>query len=530
MAFVHEHTQPSTVLRLDTQAPHYKWVVAAVILLAEGTGTFAGNSVNLAIPRLMAAFGTDLAATQWVTTGFLIARTLVIPILGWLGSMLGNRNLFVAIMIGFVVASIGCGVATGLPMLVGFRLMQGLVLGPIEGLTAVILVQVFPPQQRGLALGLRTIGWSAGHITSFTLGGYFLEEISWRLTFFMGVPTGILAAILGFLVLPQHREQRSGPVDYPGLLALGGFLVPLLLAISWGRDDTTAVSTLVLLSALALIGGTLFVLRELLAMYPAVTLRLFRSRAFCLICSTAFLNSMGLFGAQFMVPIFLQQVMGLTPLQAGLVIVPALVAAGLSGVLTGRMSDMMPPPFVILGGVVALLWVFYGFSSFTALTATSVLVGYIVLYRICMFAVFTPLTALNVQVLETDQVRMGQGLMGVVRNIGASLGVTVTSVLFERQRVSHQLMAYHNYDAASTSHAAALDDLKHLLQQGGIAASSVEQAALSTIKRQMDVEAVAAAFRDSFLLVGGFFLLASLPMFCMLHRRLSGTDKVYSRR
>jgi DHA2 family multidrug resistance protein len=314
------------------------------------------------------------------------------------------------------------------------------------------------------------------------------------------------------------------------LLALGGFLVPLLLAISWGRDNTTAVSTLFLLSTLALVGGTLFILRELLAMYPAVTLRLFRSRAFCLICSTAFLNSMGLFGAQFMVPIFLQQVMGFTPLQAGLVIVPALVAAGLSGVLTGRMSDMMPPPFVILGGVVALLWVFYGFSSFTALTATSVLVGYIVLYRICMFAVFTPLTALNVQVLETDQVRMGQGLMGVVRNIGASLGVTVTSVLFERQRVSHQLMAYHNYDAASTSHTAALDELKHLLHQGGIAQSSAEQAALSTIKQQMDVEAVAAAFRDSFLLVGGFFLLASLPMFCMLHRRLSGTDKVYSRR
>ena len=141
MAVQEPQTQASTFLNLDTQAPHYKWLVAGIILLAEGTGTFAGNSINLAIPRLMAAFGTDLAATQWVPTGFLITRTLIIPILGWLGAVLGNRNLFVAIMLGFAVTSIGCGMATGLPMLVAFRMLQGLVIGPIEGLTAVILVR-----------------------------------------------------------------------------------------------------------------------------------------------------------------------------------------------------------------------------------------------------------------------------------------------------------------------------------------------------------------------------------------------------
>ena len=116
--------EPYTLLALDTQAPSYKWIVAAIVLLAGGTQTFAGNSVNLAIPRLMAAFGTDLATTQWVTTGFLIARTLVIPILGWLGSVMGNRNLFVAVMTGFVVSSIGCGLSTSLPMLVVFHLLQ----------------------------------------------------------------------------------------------------------------------------------------------------------------------------------------------------------------------------------------------------------------------------------------------------------------------------------------------------------------------------------------------------------------------
>ncbi|MEE9146918.1 MAG: DHA2 family efflux MFS transporter permease subunit [Candidatus Tectomicrobia bacterium] len=519
MASGAKRVQPYTMLGLDTQASSYKWLVAAILLLSGGTQTFAGNSVNLAIPRLMAAFGADLATTQWVTTGFLIARTLVIPILGWLGAVMGNRNLFVAIMTGFVVSSIGCGMSTSLPMLVAFRLLQGVVLGPMEGLSAVMMVQAFPPQQRGLALGLRSIGWSAGHIISFTLGGYFLEQLSWRLIFFMGVPTGILSIVLGLLVLPQQRDHQGEPVDYLGLMLLGGFLVPLLLAISLARDSNTTVLTVVLLGFGAAAGGVLFILWELWSRFPAVNLRLFRIPAFRYVCATAFLNTLGLFGAQFMVPIFLQQVMGFTPLQAGLIIVPALIVSGFSGVVSGRLNDVMSPAFMTIAGFIALTGVFLGFASVTALTTAGVLVGYIILYRICMFSSTTSLTALNMQSLPPEEVRMGQGLLGVVRNIGATLGVTVTSVLFERRRVTHQLMAYHDYNETSTTHGATLDEVKRYLHQAGIMGGTAEWAALRTIKRHIDVEAIAAAFRDSFMMISVAFLFATVPLLWMVIRR-----------
>ena len=142
--------KPTTFLRLDTQSAHYKWLVASIVLVAGATQTFAGTSVNIIIPRLMSAFGTDLGTTQWVATAFLLTRTLVMPLLGWLGGVMGNRNMFVAMMVGFVVTSAGCGLATSLPMMIGFRLVQGLVLGSMEGLTAVILVGAFPDHQRGL--------------------------------------------------------------------------------------------------------------------------------------------------------------------------------------------------------------------------------------------------------------------------------------------------------------------------------------------------------------------------------------------
>ncbi len=504
-------TQPTTFLRLDTQANHYKWLVATIVLVAGATQTFAGTSINLVIPRLMAAFGTDLATTQWVATGWLLARTLVMPLLGWMGGIIGNRNMFVGIMAGFVLTTTGCGLSTSIGMLIAFRILQGLILGSMESLTAVILVGVFPPHQRGLALGLRSVGWSAGQLVFYTAGGYLIEQVSWRLVFFLGIPSAILAAVGGLLVLPQQRDYQSAPVDYPGLFALAGFLVPLLLAISFGRDSNTDTATLVWLGMAALIGGILFVLRELWAAFPAVNLQLFAIPTFRLVCITAFLNNVGLFGALFMVPIFLQQVIGLTPLQAGLVIVPALIVSGFSGVVTGRLSDQLPPPLVIITMMLSLSIIFYTFSSVTALTAVTVIVGYVILYRVCMTGVMPSLAVMTVQSVGPDQVRMGQGLLGLTRSIGAVLGVTVTSVFFERRRIWHQLTAYDTYDTASPTHHETFRMLKQYLHQAGMNGPSAERAAMGTLRRQMDVEAIAAAFRDSFLLICTFFLIASLP-------------------
>lgn len=504
--------------QINTQAAHYKWLITGTVLLAGATQTFAGNSVNLAIPSIMAAFGTDLATTQWVTTSFLITRTLMVPILGWLGGFLGNRNLFVCTMVGFVITSIGCGVAVNLPMLVFFRLLQGLVLGPMEGLTVVILVNAFPPHQRGLAIGMRTIGWSAGQIVSFTLGGYCIEQLSWRMIFFLGIPSGVTAALLGLLLIPQEREYSKMPVDYAGLLALALFLVPLVLGISLARRDDTETSTLIILGGIALGGSVLFLLRELLAQFPAVNLRLFRISAFRLLCSTAFLNTLGLFGAQFMIPIFLQQVMGFTPLQAGLIIVPALIVSAFGGTVSGRLSDLFSPRLLILAALMGLGVVFRLFSSVSALTTVGALVMYIILYRVSLFSINTPITALNVRILEADQVRMGQGLLGMVRNIGAVLGVTVSSVLFERRRTYHQLSAYTSYNVFSPEHATTMREVELALRAAGIDEAFIGPMALRAIRQQMQIEAVAAAFRDTFFAIGFCFLLAMLPMLFISRR------------
>jgi len=229
-----------------------------------------------------------------------------------------------------------------------------------------------------------------------------------------------------------------------------------------------------------------------------------------------------LFGAQFMMPIFLQQVMGFTPFQAGLIIVPAIIISGMTGVVTGRLTDLVPPPLLALTGLLILTVVFYYLSMVTVLTTVGVLVGYIILYRTCMFAVFTPLTALNVQTLEPSQVRMGQGLLGVVRNIGGSLGVTITSVFFERRRATLQLLAYDEYASGTAEHSAMMHTLQQTLRESGFVGGTADRMALGAIRREMDVEAIAAGFRDSFLLLTLFFILGCIPLVSLLVSRQRG--------
>ena len=277
---------------------------------------------------------------------------------------------------------------------------------------------------------------------------------------------------------------------------------------------------LVTLGLIAGIGGTLFILRELLAQFPAVNLRLFRIAAFRLLCSAAFFNTMGLFGAQFMIPIFLQQVMGFSPLQAGMIIVPALFVSAFGGTLSGRLSDTISPRLLILAGFSILAFVFRLFATVSALTASGVLIGYIMLYRMCLFSINTPLTTLNVRIHQADQVRMGQGLLGMVRNIGASLGVTVSSAIFERRRAYHQLLAYTTYNVASPQHTDTAQEIARSLRNSGFTDTEMNVATLRTLRRQMDTEAMAAGFRDSFFVFGFCFLLAMLPMLFITKRRM----------
>jgi DHA2 family multidrug resistance protein len=204
--------------------------------------------------------------------------------------------------------------------------------------------------------------------------------------------------------------------------------------------------------------------------------------------------------------------MGYTSLQAGLIIVPALIVAAVGGTVAGRLSDVISPRLMVLLALLLLTGVFQLLSTVSTLTTSGVLVVYIILYRVCLFSIQTPMTSLNVQILDPDQIRMGQGLLGTVRNIGAALGVTVTSVIFERRRTTFQLLSYAAYDSASVEHLPTVRAIEQVLHDAGVGETEIPAMTLRTLQRQIDLEALATGFRDSFFLISFCFLLAMVPL------------------
>jgi DHA2 family multidrug resistance protein len=206
-------------------------------------------------------------------------------------------------------------------------------------------------------------------------------------------------------------------------------------------------------------------------------------------------------------------------LQAGLIIVPALIVAAVGGTVSGRLSDVMSPRLMVLLALLLLTGVFQLLSTVSILTTSGVLVSYIILYRVCLFSIQIPMTSLNVQILAPEQIRMGQGLLGTVRNIGAALGVTVTSVIFEHRRMTYQLLSYAAYDSASVEHLPTVQAIEQVLRGAGIGETELPAMALRTLQQQIDLEALATGFRDSFFIISFCFLLAMVPLIGVVSQR-----------
>lgn len=251
-------------------------------------------TINLALPPMMTAFGFNLDQVQWVITAYMIASAVMVPTVGWLGSLMGNRNLFLIGLVIFVVSSVLCGSAWSGNSLIFFRVLQGLGNGPISTMSMVFLTQVFPPQQRGLAMGLYGLGISCGPVVGPVLGGYVTEYFNWRMVFYMNALPGLLGILLAMLVLPKTREADAPTLDLPGLAMMTIFLISLLIALSQGRRhgwDNPYIQRLFITAAVSFVA---FLAIELLRKDPLIDLRLYKNVPFAAFTNIFITTPLGL--------------------------------------------------------------------------------------------------------------------------------------------------------------------------------------------------------------------------------------------
>jgi len=420
------------------------WLIALPVMLATFMGVLDTSIVVVALPYIAGNLGATQDESTWVLTSYLVANAVILPASAWFSSFLGRKRFLVASTALFTLASLTCGIATSMPMLVIARVLQGLGGGAMQPLSQAILLESFPPTQRGTATALFGLGIVVAPVVGPTLGGWLTDQFSWRWTFFINLPVGILAVFLMLLVVedpPYIRASRPGRIDGIGFGLMGLFLGTLQIILDKGQDaDWFSAVWLRWFAVICVACFIGFIVRELQTDHPIVDLHIFKNRNFAVSSALFGLFGLALYALIALQPLFLQSLLDYTAFDAGLSVTPrgigSLVAVFVVGALVSRVNSKM----LVGVGFALLALASYQLSRLDLQMSLSNIILPNIIAGLGSPFVFVPLTTLGIGTLRNEQIGNATGLHNLVRNIGGSVGLSFVSTMLQRYAQAHQAM------------------------------------------------------------------------------------------
>lgn len=502
-------------------ASSQRWLVTAAVMAGTMSTVLSSTIVNVALPDIMGAFGMGQDQAQWMSTGFLAAMTATMLTAAWFVSRVGVRNTFVAAMVVFVVSSIFAGLAADEAELIAMRIIQGAAAGVTQPLAMIAMFGVFPPHQRGTAMGIFSLGVVLAPAIGPTIGGILIDQYNWRVVFFFITPISVIGIFLGLAYLPGRSAKAvARPFDFSGFFLLCAALVFTLTGLSNGQregwDSAYILSMLGAGSALAAI----FVAWQMFATHPLLDLSLLGYRVFASACVVAFIYGAGLYGSTYLVPLFGQGIQHLTPEGVGLILMPSGLILALVFPISGRLSDRMSTPFLVCTGLLLFGWSFFLMRTADARTAFWPLASMIALGRIGLGVMLPALNSGGVRTLPVQSLSQGAGMLNFVRQLGGALGTNLLSILLGTRIALHSnaLTATQNGDLTVTYDW--LRDYEALLGQGGIPGELPQKyGALYHLGRTIYQQAYTQSFQDCFMVVALLFFAAMLPALMLKARK-----------
>lgn len=394
---------------LSRVADAKKEVGKGKILTALMLGAFVAilnqTLLNVAIPHIMADLNISATTVQWLSTGYMLVNGICIPITAYLIEKFGTRKLFITAVLLFTIGSIICSISTSFSLLMIGRIVQASGAGVIMPLLMTVFFSLFPPEKRGMAMGMMGIVMLFAPAIGPTLSGWIIEHYSWRLLFDVVIPIGIVDLILSFLWMRDVTEVTNPKFDFPGLLfstlGFGFLLYGFSEAGSKGWGSTIVVVSIII----GIISLIAFVIRELTTDKPMLELRVFKYDIFALTTIISMIINMAMFGAMILLPIYLQNIRGFTALQSGLMLLPGAIIMGIMSPIAGAIFDKIGARWLAVTGLtitVITTW------QFTTLSMTTSYTHILFLYVMRMFGMsFLMMTV------------MTEGLNQLPRHLGA---------------------------------------------------------------------------------------------------------------
>ena len=507
-----------------TQKVVNPWLIAFAVMFATFMEVLDTTVVNVSLPHIAGSLTATIEESTWVLTSYLVANAIILPLTGWLARYFGRKRLLMASVIGFTAASFLCGLAPNLQTLVFFRIVQGATGGAMQPLSQAVLLEAFPPHERGKAMGFWGLGIVTAPILGPVIGGWLTDTYSWRWVFYINIPVGIISLVMTkmFIFDPPYMKRESETIDYwgIGLLALGIGALQIMLDLGQ-REDWFQSNFILLLIVVTVAALAAFIVRELRVDHPVVDLRVFKVRTFA--AGVFLMTTLGfvLYGSLVLLPIMLQTLLGYPPVQAGFAMAPRGLGSFLGMPAVGFLIAKVDSRRLVSGGLLAggltLIWL--GHLNLNA--------GYWDIFwpqflqGLGLSAVFVPLTTISMDRIAREKMGNATSLFNLMRNLGGSVGIAVTAFLLSRQQQAYVNVLGANVDAYSPASRSTFEAMRAGFIAAGADVTTATQRAYAALFGTVQQQASMVSFVQLFRLLGGIFLLL-LPLILLMRRPRSG--------
>ena len=496
---------------MNAEVARHRLLITVAVMSATVMQVLDTTIVNVALPQMQGQLGATPDQISWVLTSYMVASGIFMPLTGYFSDRLGQKRYLQLSIAGFTVASALCGLSSNLFELVLFRLLQGVFGAALVPLSQSIMVRTYPLEERGRAMAIWGVGVMVGPILGPTLGGYLTEALSWRWTFFINLPVGLLSLFLTWRVVPDS-ERRERSMDWFGLTLLALAIGGLQWVLDRGSQEDWFNSPQIQLAALiSLIGFVGFGLHSRSGSeHVLFHADIFRDRNFVTSSLLLAVFGLGLFGNMMLQPLMLEHLLGYPTITTGLTLAPRGVASMISMMVVGRLIGRVDPRVLIASGIIICTTGSWFATQYTTDINVPWVVWPMVVQGFGLGMVFVPLSTIAFSTLAPTHAAEAAGLFSLLRTIGSSIGISIVATTLTRQ----SQVLWNQFGG----HITVFNPAVHAyLGHAGLTLDMPQSAAI--LGQQLARQATMTAFVDAYILVMWSFLAMMPLVFLMKYQR-----------
>ncbi len=484
--------------------------------------------VNVGLSKMMAGFGTSVDKIEWVLTAYLLVFAVVLPSSGWVADHFGYKRSYFLGLFLFTLGSLLCSLSPNENVLIIMRVIQGAGAGFIMPVGMAIVTREFPPEQRGMALGFWGVAAAASISLGPMVGGYLIDSFSWHAIFDVNVPIGILALIATLIILREYKTEHARSFDFVGFISMTLFLVFLLLALSDGNAawNTGGWTSIFILScfAISFISFVIFMTAELTVKHPIIDLRILKNRNFGMANIMLFIFGLAFFGNSFLLPLYLQNSLNYTALQAGLVFFPVGIIQAIMSPIAGWMTDKLNPKIPIFIGIVLTFLSMYLYKDLSLTTEHDAIMLPLIIRGFGLGFMFIPLSTIALNDIPKQKMAQATGLFNTIRQVGGSFGVAILGTLLTRRVIFHTQTFGQAVDPNSDIFKHTIYGMRHFIQQSvGGTGNDLIIKAKALILQNVVGQAFVQGINDDFIAGAIITLFIFIPLvFLRYHKKKIG--------